>query len=99
MAIGNWQCDDDTDVLPGTNVGISYHTPVSGTYHIWVGSFSRSDIGEPARLVITEVDKQDWSSLTLFRGTNLTQTGDGIASEDIDFGDYTLSIQSEAREF
>ena len=81
---GNWQCNDDADVLPGTNAGISFNTPVSGAYHIWVGSYSSSDTGEPARLIITEEDAQDWSSLNLFGGT---QSSDRIASEDIDFGD------------
>ena len=81
---GNWQCNDDADVLPGTNAGISFNTPVSGNYHIWVGSYSSSDAGEPARLIITEEDAQDWSSLNLFGGT---QPGNWIANEAIEFGD------------
>lgn len=84
---GNWQCNDDAAVLPGTNAGISFNTPVSGTYHIWVGSFSSSEAGEPARLVITEQDEQDWLSLNLYSGPNASQSDDWIASGDIDFGD------------
>ncbi len=50
---GRWYCDDDGGA-EGLNAQLRWGTPPSGTYDIWVGSYSGRL--ESARLVITELD-------------------------------------------
>lgn len=39
---GNWYCDDDSGEA-GLNAMIRLNSPLSGRYHIWVGSYSSSN--------------------------------------------------------
>ena len=50
--VGDWHCDDDSG--PGANPAIEFRIPESGEYHVWVGVFSQSDVGAPARLHVSE---------------------------------------------
>jgi len=48
---GQWYCDDDSN--GGTNPQVTFNTPASGTYDIWVGTFGGGTAS--ATLNITEV--------------------------------------------
>jgi len=49
---GNWHCNDDWE---GTDPMVSFTSPRSGTYNIWVGTYSERD-PEDATLYFTELD-------------------------------------------
>jgi len=46
---GEWYCDDDSD---GVNPRVEFLTPLAGTYHVWVASYT--DEGGEAMLNVTE---------------------------------------------
>jgi len=50
---GNWHCDDDGGNA-GLNPALSFHNPVSGTYDIWIGSYSQGQNAQ-ATLSISEL--------------------------------------------
>lgn len=50
---GNWHCNDDGGNA-GLNPAISFHNPMSGTYDIWIGSYSAGGNAE-ATLSISEL--------------------------------------------
>lgn len=49
---GQWYCDDDSG--EGTNARVYFAKPASGTYDIWVGTYSGGTT--PATLIVTELD-------------------------------------------
>ena len=51
---GSWYCDDDSGAGP-LDPGLYWPKPASGTYNIWVGRLSTSDLVD-ATLYISEVD-------------------------------------------
>jgi hypothetical protein len=51
---GSWYCDDDSGAGP-LDPGLYWAKPASGTYNIWVGRLSTSDLVD-ATLYISEVD-------------------------------------------
>ncbi|WP_417497380.1 hypothetical protein [Maricaulis sp.] len=51
---GSWHCNDDAPGQ-GLNPGISFDTPQSGVYNIWVGTLSAGNGYEPSMLHISEV--------------------------------------------
>lgn len=53
---GRWYCDDDGGNT-GTNPALRFNSPMTGTYDIWVGTYS-SGASQPARLNISEVYSQ-----------------------------------------
>jgi len=55
-AQGNWACDDDGGNA-GLNPSITFQTPASGQYDIWVGTYSEGDL-QPSTLNISEVTSQ-----------------------------------------
>ncbi len=52
-AQGNWVCDDDGG-NEGLNPAITFSTPVSGQYDIWVGTYLEGDL-QPSTLHISEL--------------------------------------------
>jgi len=62
---GQWHCNDDSEHLNGLNPGVNFPTPASGRYDIWIGVFSSDDSLKDARLVITELATDSWSTLNL----------------------------------
>jgi serine protease Do len=48
---GGWHCNDDSD---GLNPNVTFTSPSSGQYDIWVGAFGGAGIFPPATLRITE---------------------------------------------
>lgn len=50
---GNWHCDDDGG-NSGLNPALTFHNPQSGTYDIWIGSYSQGDNAN-ASLSISEL--------------------------------------------
>lgn len=49
---GQWYCDDDSG--EGNNARVYFSKPASGTYDIWVGTYSGGTT--PATLIVTELD-------------------------------------------
>ncbi|MEQ8954142.1 MAG: hypothetical protein RL120_08410 [Gammaproteobacteria bacterium] len=62
---GNWHCNDDSSYLSGTNSGIQFSNPLSGDYHIWIGSFDSGAESITTLLAITEVDETEWASISI----------------------------------
>ncbi|MDP3516845.1 MAG: hypothetical protein Q8S94_06730 [Pseudohongiella sp.] len=62
---GQWHCNDDSEHLSGLNPGVSFSSPASGRYDIWVGVFSSENSLKDARIVITELATSSWSTLDL----------------------------------
>lgn len=52
---GNWHCNDDFDLAGGTNPGVVFSSPQSGTYDVWVGTYSEDDIYADVDLIVTEL--------------------------------------------
>lgn len=52
---GQWYCDDDSG--EGVNPSVRFSKPMSGSYEIWVGTYSGSDF-RPATLDISELYSQ-----------------------------------------
>ena len=48
---GRWLCNDD---MEGRNPGIFIQRPESGTYNIWIGTWSARDVAKPVTLRISE---------------------------------------------
>ena len=78
---GSWYCDDDSGAGP-LDPGLSWVKPQSGTYNIWVGRLSTSELVE-ATLHISEIS------------FHTTSTGGGSSGIDLSaspvYGDVTLS--------
>jgi len=55
-AEGNWVCDDDGG-NNGLNPAITFASPVSGQYDIWVGTFAQGSL-EPSTLNVSELYAQ-----------------------------------------
>lgn len=55
-AEGNWICDDDGG-NNGLNPAITFTSPASGQYDIWVGTFSEGDL-QPSTLNVSELYAQ-----------------------------------------
>ena len=53
---GRWFCNDDFGGRSGTNPGLVFQNPTSGSYDIWVGSYEADGTGEEVSLVITETN-------------------------------------------
>lgn len=53
---GRWYCDDDSGEGP-LNPMVRFNDPASGSYEIWVGTFSDT-ASQPARLHISELTSQ-----------------------------------------
>ncbi len=53
---GRWYCDDDGGIN-GANPALRFNSPLTGTYDIWVGTYS-SGASQPSRLHISEVSSQ-----------------------------------------
>lgn len=66
---GSWECNDDFSELENNNSGILLTTPLTGQYDIWVGTYSQSDAGADAQLIITEHTQDQWLSLSNDSGT------------------------------
>lgn len=52
---GNWVCNDDFDSSSAQGAGLVFSDPQTGTYDIWVGSYSAEESGASAELRITEL--------------------------------------------
>lgn len=55
-AEGNWVCDDDGG-NEGLNPAITFATPASGQYDVWVGTYSEGDL-QPSTLHVSELYSQ-----------------------------------------
>lgn len=53
-ASGNWVCNDDSN---GLNPAVTFQTPVSGQYDVWVGTFSEGST-QPSTLSVSELSAQ-----------------------------------------
>lgn len=53
---GRWYCDDDGGNA-GTNPALQFNNPLSGTYDIWVGTYT-SGMSQPASLNVSELYTQ-----------------------------------------
>ncbi len=62
---GSWHCNDDFGQLDASSPGIVFSSPLSGQYDIWVGTYSSSDGGTAANLVLTELDEGSWQTMSL----------------------------------
>lgn len=60
---GNWYCNDDTPYLADTNPGVQITTPLSGDYHIWVGTYEQDAAPLYTILGITEQPTEQWAAL------------------------------------
>ena len=67
---GQWYCDDDSN--GGTNPQVTFNTPRSGTYDIWVGTYGGGTTS--ATLNITEVAGDRDSGSSGYPNTSLTAT-------------------------
>lgn len=52
---GNWVCNDDFDSSSEGGAGVVFDNPQAGTYDIWVGAYSESEVGVQTLLYITEL--------------------------------------------
>ena len=59
---GNWHCNDDGGGPDGLQPAVTFDSPASGTYDIWVGELV-SDVYNDAHLVITELEPV-WGTTT-----------------------------------
>ena len=71
---GSWFCNDDATYLSNTNPGLFFSTPQSGSYKIWVGTFSENT-NESAQLVFTNLSTSAWSGLDLVATEGVPQIG------------------------
>ncbi|MBL8547657.1 MAG: peptidase S1 [Hyphomonadaceae bacterium] len=55
-AEGNWVCDDDSGNGP-LNPSVSFATPVSGQYDVWVGTYAEGPT-QPSVLNVSEISSQ-----------------------------------------
>lgn len=62
---GQWYCDDDSG--GGVNAQLRFGSPFTGTYQIWVGTYS--DDATSATLQISELERSDSSSNTATQST------------------------------
>ena len=53
---GSWYCDDDGGVN-GLNPAVSFNSPQSGRYEIWVGTY-QAGYSQPAQLHVSELYSQ-----------------------------------------
>jgi len=53
---GQWYCDDDGG-RNGINPSVRFNTPMSGSYEVWVGTYSEGET-QAARLHISEVESR-----------------------------------------
>lgn len=58
---GNWVCNDDFSDTSNRGAGLMFADPESGTYDIWVGSYSETDVGTQVELRISELGSP-WES-------------------------------------
>lgn len=65
---GLWYCDDDSN--GGRNPQVTYNTPMSGTYDVWVGTFSGGTT--PATLFVTELTGRSSDTRMPSSGTTAT---------------------------
>lgn len=94
---GNWACDDDS--LGNLNPQVTFNSPTSGVYNIWLGTYSEGDLSN-ARLEISEVpyDSDNGGSTTSsgIASTNLGGSRDSGLSSALDLsarpvtGSYAL---------
>lgn len=59
---GSWSCNDDNDFLENNNAGVYFASPASGSYNIYVGTFSESNSNSPALLAISEYSESSWEA-------------------------------------
>jgi len=52
---GNWVCNDDFDSNSVQGAGVVLSDPPTGTYDIWIGTYSAGESGASAELWITEL--------------------------------------------
>ena len=57
---GQWYCDDDSN--GGVNPQVTFNTPRSGTYDIWVGTFSGGTASATLHISELSEDDDDWES-------------------------------------
>ena len=81
---GKWYCSDDNTDAGDTNPGVMFKKPANGTYDIWIGTYGDVEIGEQAKLVITESRSSEWAGLDLDTSTT---TAAVAGTGAIDFGD------------
>ncbi|MBY0564283.1 MAG: peptidase S1 [Hyphomonadaceae bacterium] len=55
-AQGNWVCDDDGGNV-GLNPSLSFASPASGQYDVWVGTFTQGQL-QPSVLHVSEISSQ-----------------------------------------
>lgn len=67
---GTFHCNDDSEFLSSNNPGIMIGRPLTGAFDIWVGTFSNSNTGDEAQLIITEASTDNWAPL--IPGTQIT---------------------------
>lgn len=56
---GSWACNDDSS---GLNPWVSLTKPQSGTYHVWIGTWSAPGSISPATLYVSELEPQ-WTAV------------------------------------
>ncbi|MEK9586546.1 MAG: hypothetical protein VW039_10180, partial [Halieaceae bacterium] len=84
---GNWHCSDDNEYVNDAGAGINFFTPISGSYHVWVGTYNLADTGANALLTITGQDEQYWSSLNRGANVNTGQAKPARTQQPVEFGD------------
>ena len=91
---GNWHCNDDSFYLSGTNSGIQFSDPLSGDYHIWVGSYDSGAESITTLMAITEVDESEWASLSIGLEDSVYAASFDI-NGDIVFGDDSSGFAND----
>ncbi|NOT43583.1 MAG: trypsin-like peptidase domain-containing protein [Acidobacteria bacterium] len=80
---GSWHCNDDFDAT-GHNPGVTFGTPVNGTYSVWVGVFEQGSSGQRVNLFVTETGTPPWQARSAAPGparapgTALSSSGTGF---------------------
>lgn len=62
---GNWHCNDDAIFLADTNPGVQIAEPLSGDYHIWVGTYEQDVAPLYTILAVTEQPTAQWAAFDL----------------------------------
>jgi len=91
---GDWHCNDDSLYLSGTNSGIQFNDPQSGDYQIWIGSYEGGAESITTMLAITEVDENQWSSISIGMEDSVYAASFDI-NGDIVFGDDTSGFAND----
>ncbi|WP_192036240.1 hypothetical protein [Halomonas sp. YLGW01] len=83
-ADGNWHCNDDYSTTSGSNPALTWRSPTSGNYNVWVGTYESS--GTPQAVIKVSERDPEWTGMS---GGSASSGGMVSSVNDIEWGDNT----------